>query len=58
MIHSELKKTQCLLDTVDCPKTVVLTSQFTIQTVSLQFTENFTVGGSVQSLTCAFEARQ
>ena len=30
---------QCLLDTVDSPKTVVRTSQFTIQTVSLQFTE-------------------
>ena len=58
MIHSELKKMQCLLDTVDSPKTVVRTSQFTIQTVSLQSTKNFTVGGSVQSLTCAFEARQ
>ena len=58
MIHNEFKKTQCLLDTVDSPKAVVRTSQLTIQTVSLQFTENFTVGGSVQSLTCAFEARQ
>ena len=39
MIHSESKKTQCLLDTLDSPKTVVRTSPFTIQAGSLQFTE-------------------